>query len=150
MRYLLLIFLVVVSCGTPHSNRERLRKTVTKFYEDLRWKRFDSAAQHIPEDKQDTFLQHCLDTEDDLAIDNLEIRSVTLDDKHKTAQVMLQAEYILLPSTVVQKRRLSQRWKKKSGAWYLEDDLKEFFGLIAAAYRPEQPLKQLTDPTKER
>jgi len=150
MRYLLMIFLTLVSCATPYSNRKNLRQTVAAFYDDLRWKRFDNAAQRLPEEKQETFLQYCLDTENDLSIDSLEIRSIILHNKNQTAQVILQAEYTLLPSTVVQKRRLAQRWKRDGNAWYLEDDLTDFFGLIAAAYRPEQSLKQLTDPAKER
>ena len=112
---------VIFACAAQSSQQDTLREVVTQFNENLRWKRFDDAAKVMPQAEQAAFLQRSLADEELLAIHQLEIRALALDTSKEspTAEVKVLVEYNLLPSTVVKKKLVTEKWEQRGRAWFI-------------------------------
>ena len=133
MRLLLQVLFAVTLLGALNScastaKGKALEASVKGFNENLRWKRFSGAATFVPSQDRNQFMEHYLSIEKDLFIQSLEITNVfvhTATPKEspekplKTAQVLVMAEYYVLPSTVVQRRPVTQEWHFKDGVWQM-------------------------------
>ena len=128
-----ILCLLAILCG-PHLTScassgagESLRDSVSAYNQNLRWKRFTSAASFIPKETRAEFLERYLDVEDDLHIQSMEVRNVTsyTKDGNPQADVVLVAEAYLLPSTVVEKLTIIQHWAHLDGAWVLKESSRE-------------------------
>ena len=121
-------------CATA-ANGKALQASVKGFNENLRWKRFTGAATFAPSKKRNKFIAHYLGLEKDLFIQNLEIRNVhlvkpTTEDSAKEAirkaQVLVMAEYYILPSTVVKRQPVTQEWEFRNGIWQMVESNFDF------------------------
>ena len=65
----------------------------------------------------------------------MEVRNVTsyTKDGNQVADVILVAEAYLLPSTVVEKVTIVQRWARVDGAWLLEESSRELVPEISSS-----------------
>ena len=101
-----------------------------KAYNELvRWKKYDSAgAFRTPEDRT-AFMVRYLAVEDDLNVESMEIRSVVWPpvtaEQPIAAEVVIVASAYLLPSTVVEKVIIQQRWEFRDGRWMIVESDKE-------------------------
>ena len=122
----LLLALMLAACAT-HSGANTLRESVNTYNQNLRWKRFANAAHYVPADQRAEFLQRYLQAEDDLFIQSMEVRNVSsyAVEGEQRADVVLVAEAYLLPSTVVEKITIVQKWHQVDGAWILEESSRE-------------------------
>lgn len=127
-------------CKTTASPLE-LKTSVKGFNENLRWERFDAAATFLPPAERSAFVRHYLELQEDLSIQSLEVRNVQLNEQQDIprAQVLVQAEYYLLPSTVVHQQTLTQEWEFNQGVWQLADP----------GFRPRQPQKSHNPPAPD-
>ena len=103
-----------------------LKASITGFNADLRWKRFNGAANFLPAEERSQFLEHYLSLEKDLFIQSLEVKNVDfqqtqlpsdLENSIEQAQVLVMAEYYILPSTVVKRQPVTQNWEYRNGSW---------------------------------
>lgn len=139
----LLLFALIThlgGCQTTASPLE-LKTSVKGFNENLRWERFDAAATFLPPAERSAFVRHYLELQEDLSIQNLEVRNVQLNEQEETprAQVLILAEYYLLPSTVVHRQTLTQEWEFKQGVWQLVDP----------GFHPQLPQKNQNSPAPD-
>ena len=109
----------LVMCST--SANETLQSAVESYNAHLRWKRFSHAANYQPSDRRALFLQRYVASEDDLHIQSIEVQGVQIleDQPVPTADITAVAERYLLPSTVVEKVVMTQRWELRNGAWII-------------------------------
>src|SRR5688572_10632885 len=118
MRTVWLVLLVLAACSA-RSPKQDLDLAVQRYNDSLRWKRFSEAASYLPEELQADFLSQRLEDEDRLHIDLLEIRAVSVvpNAEIPTYEVTLRAEAYVLPSTVVERLVVRQRWERQGDAW---------------------------------
>ena len=130
----ILIGPLLVSCASTNAG-ETLQESVSAYNQNLRWKRFNNASRFVPAESRAKFLERYLTAEDDLHIQSMEVRNVTsyTKDGNRVADVVLVAEAYLLPSTVVEKMTIVQRWAHVDGAWLLEESSRELVPEISSA-----------------
>ena len=139
----LLLFSLIThlgGCQTTASPLE-LKTSVKGFNENLRWERFDAAATFLPPAERSAFVRHYLELQEDLSIQNLEVRNVQLHEQEEIprAQVLILAEYYLLPSTVVHRQTLTQEWEFQQGVWLL----------VNPGFHPQLPQKKQNPATQD-
>ena len=119
-RTALCLALAVAGCAasTPDAT---LDAAVETYNESLRWKRFDNAAAFLPAADQAEFLQRYTEAEDDLHIDAIEVRGARFDPNHEppAATVTVVASAYRLPSTILRKVVITQRWELGAAGWTL-------------------------------
>jgi len=136
-RLLLLFFLafgsLLSSCASSGAG-ETLQASVSAYNQNLRWKRFTNASRFVPAEARAKFLERYLSAEDDLHIQSMEVRDVTpyTKDGAQLADVVLVAEAYLLPSTIVEKLTIVQRWAHVDGTWLLENSSRELVPEISS------------------
>jgi hypothetical protein len=122
-RWRLAVALVTLgcSCATSGGQSGSLDMAVHFYNEGLRWKRFAQAAQYVEETSRPDFLSRYLGSEDDLHIESLEVRAVNplSEAAVPTFLVTVAAESYRLPSTVLEKVIMVQRWEQRGEAWLL-------------------------------
>jgi hypothetical protein len=119
LRLLLVASLSLSACAAPGSGDMDLSRSVSMYNDALRWKRFEQAAAFIPADARAAFLERYLATEDRLQIESLEVRSVVSipEQDVPTFDVVVVASAYLLPSNVVERITLIERWQQRGGVW---------------------------------
>jgi len=112
--------LILPACTAPETS-QHLRASVQEYNQNLRWKRFSSAASYLIPDERAGFLKRYLAAEDDLHIQSIEVRGVSpaQSNDRKGADVTVVAESYLLPSTVVRRTTILQHWEQIGGTWRL-------------------------------
>tara|TARA_Y100001934_G_scaffold274321_1_gene366318 strand:+ start:130 stop:570 length:441 start_codon:yes stop_codon:yes gene_type:complete len=122
------LLLPISGCSSAGTAGQTLKASVAGFNKSLRWKKFNGAASFLPAAERSEFLKHYLGLEKDLFIQSLEIRSVQFQDSSRNskpeqtsqqAQVLVMAEYYILPSTVVKRRPVMQSWELRNGNWQM-------------------------------
>ena len=137
MRFFILVSLLLgpllASCASTNTG-ESLQESVSAYNQSLRWKRFTTASRFVPAESRAQFLERYLGAEDDLHIQSMEVRNVTsfTKDGNQVADVVLVAEAYLLPSTVVEKMTIVQRWAHIDGSWILEKSSRELVPEISS------------------
>ena len=124
----------LVSCASTNAG-ESLQASVSAYNQNLRWKRFTNASQFVPAESRAKFLERYLNAEDDLHIQSMEVRNVTpyTKDGNRLADVVLVAQAYILPSTVVEKLTIVQRWAHVDGSWLLEESSRELVPEISSS-----------------
>ena len=110
-----------MSCATATSSKA-LQLAVQEFNQNLRWKRFHEAAILVAQDKRQEFIQHYLTIENDLFIQNLTVKNVEAkpgSPSNQAVNVLVVAEYYLLPSTIVRRQQITQEWAFQAGSWQM-------------------------------
>ncbi|MEO1172987.1 MAG: hypothetical protein AAFX94_13200 [Myxococcota bacterium] len=124
------VFVVMLTCacaGGAHKGKG-LRVAVDSYHDSLRWKRLTAASRFRTADQRSEFLAKYLAVEEDLSIDSIEVRDVSFvpDSDPLAANVVLTAETYLLPSTVLKKHVITERWEQYGDAWRLVETSHEF------------------------
>ena len=133
---------LLTGCAAGQSSREDLHPALTTYHNLLRWKQFDGAARFRHQDDQSAFLARYLRAEDDLSIESLEVRSVHWNPIGGIpgADVTVVGQAYLLPSTVLQKVVIQERWEVVNDRWVLMHSDKEL--LADPVLDSPAPLKQ--------
>lgn len=126
------------SASTSGSDElESLRRSVTAYNEAYRWKNFERAASFLPEDLRLAFIAAYEEDAKSLHIEGYKILQVKMLSE-EAANVQIRVTYLMLPSVVVQNRRLTQHWHKVGDAWVLEVEDNSIRDLEPGA-RPDNP-----------
>ncbi len=137
MQRLIALLVLVLSAGCASTNAEEpLQVAVNRYNDNLRWKRFAEAASYLLPEARRTFLARYLATETDLNIDSLEVRSVAeIPAAVPTYEVTVVAEAYVLPSTVLSRVIMTQRWELGEAGWQLVGSDRELAPLLAQGER---------------
>jgi hypothetical protein len=129
-------------CGGVQARREELGRALSAYHEFMRWKRFDQAAMFHPPELQSAFVARYAAVEDDLHIESMEMRSIAfapeVEGQPPAAEIVVVAQAYLLPSTVLEKIVLQQRWENREGRWVMVQSSREL--------APELPAAPALDP----
>ena len=111
--------LLGLGCATTRPSVATLKESIENFNDHLRWKRFSQAAGYLLPGEKADFLARYLEFEDDLSVENINIRDVSMlaGVSVPTAVVTVTAESYLLPSTVLEKQVITQRWEHIDKTW---------------------------------
>ena len=113
----------VAGCATTSGgdDLESLRRSVKAYNEAYRWKNFERASAYLPEDLRMSFLAAYEEDEKSLHIEGYQVMQVRMVDE-RAADVEIRVTYMMLPSVVVQNRRMTQHWHRIGGRWTLETE----------------------------
>lgn len=116
------------ACAGTARKGQGLRVAVDAYHDGLRWKRLTQASRFLPPKERSEWLARHLAVEEDLNIDSIEVRDVAFlpDSEPLAATVVLTAEAYLLPSTVLRKHVITERWEQHGDAWRLTETSHEF------------------------
>ena len=120
----LLAVLALTACASSSpkadaDDLESLRKAVKAYNEAYRWKNFERAASFLPEDRRLSFVDEHQQDEKSLHIEGYQVLQVQMD-SDVAARVQVRVTFMMLPSVVVQNRRLTQHWHRVNQRWMLE------------------------------
>lgn len=114
-------------CATQSSQRAELGKAVAAYNELMRWKKFD-AASAFRKDAVD-FIARYAAAEDDLSVEHIEVRAISFppveDGDDPVGEVLVMAQAYLLPSTVLEKIFMKQKWTYNGDRWLLDETSRE-------------------------
>ncbi|MEZ4272752.1 MAG: hypothetical protein R3C68_15370 [Myxococcota bacterium] len=124
---ILLLGVTLLACASSSDASGTLHRAVNSYNELMRWKKFEQAAGYIPANKRADFLERYLAVEDDLFVESMEVRGITwvTTEDNPVVDVNVIANAYLLPSTVLEKVVMRQRWEFRNGAWNLANNSRE-------------------------
>ncbi|MEM6274181.1 MAG: hypothetical protein AAF735_02975 [Myxococcota bacterium] len=110
-----------VGCSGSAGEGKHLKAAVDEYHSNLRWKRLNEASRYRAAERRAEFLARYLAVEDDLSIDTIEVRGVTFvpDSQPPAADVVISAEAYLLPSAILEKHVITERWELDGERWLL-------------------------------
>jgi hypothetical protein len=94
------------------------------FSQRLRWQDYQGAARYLPVEARSAFLEQFVGQED-LRFVAVEPVSADMGDQNQHAETLTVLEYYRLPSVVVRKYRLRQKWTFKDGVWQIDSPFPE-------------------------
>ena len=133
----------LTSCATATQQRdslEDLQRSITAYNHAFRWKTYARAAQFLPVDLREPFVSAYEDGASSLQVEECKLSRLDMEAKDR-AKVTVRVRYLMLPSVVVQKRKLIQYWQKISGHWILETE--------ENSIRKIEPVDSVTTEPKE-
>jgi hypothetical protein len=132
MRHSLTFALALAMVGCSHASDEPLDMAVHRYNDSLRWKRFSDAAGYLVPEARQTFLRRYLAAESDLFIDSLEVRGIAeVAAATPTYDVTVVGEAYVLPSTVLSRVVMTQRWELGETGWRLATSDHELAPVVA-------------------
>ncbi len=108
----------LAACAPSASDMD-LQRSVSVYNDSLRWKRFQMAASFVPPAERAAFLDRYLASEERVQIESIEVKSVAAvpGEKAPTYDVFVAASLYTLPSNVLERVVLTERWKLVDGGW---------------------------------
>jgi hypothetical protein len=116
MRALWLLLTLAACAGAAKANDDFMAD-IRSFQEGLRWRKYDVAADFVPAEKREKFLDAHDETDTDLRIDDYELMRVKLNDSHETAQVRVKYTWHLDSVGTVHDTVVDQHWEKQGKMW---------------------------------
>lgn len=133
-RYSIYAILVVFLVGTFGCNRHAHKKTmddgrdlqmrVQSFHTDLRWARYEAAAEVIVPEERQRFLGRYDELGDDFKIANMDMITVKRP-SDKSAIVEMKQESYIEPQMTIKKQTFLELWERREGQWLLVKRLTE-------------------------
>lgn len=113
----------IAGCATARTGdkMEALRKAVDGYNHAFRWKNYEVASGYIPSDLRAQFVSTHEDDEASLHVEEYTVLRVDFETED-AAEVLVRYRFTLLPSVVVQTRKLTQHWHHVAGHWTLETE----------------------------
>ena len=117
----MLLVSTLAACGGTQDNPQRFQRDVTDFHNHLRWGRFDQAEAYMNESTRAEFEGELQQLGAGYQVTEFELRSVTMYDDGKSAQVVVWMQSYRLPSTSVSEETVAETWEynKELGSWEL-------------------------------
>jgi hypothetical protein len=118
-----LMMIGVIGCNhAPHEKTmddgRDLQLRVQSFHTDLRWARYESAAEVIVPEERARFLGRYEELGDDYKIANMDLVTVKRPND-KQAVVEMDQESYKEPQMTVKKQTFMELWEKRDGQWML-------------------------------
>jgi hypothetical protein len=125
--------------GMGYSTADQVTNAAREYNQDVHWGRYDKAAEHIPREDRDRFVERHTALEDNLEIAEFELQNIEIDKKKQTASVRLDYTWSLKTRGILEKTTTKQAWEKRDGQW-----------IMAAETRVKgSPLVLFEEPSKQ-
>jgi hypothetical protein len=119
---LLFPLLILSACAGTHSggqSPEALKKAAQRFFHDVRWRDFASAAAQLVPEKQDAFSRarrHAHDDKD-LSITEYDLEEVKLAPDALSGQAIVSLSWVRIPSVTVESAEIETDFVYQDGQW---------------------------------
>lgn len=100
-----------------------LEQTAHSFHSNLRWGRFEDAAELVHQSYRATFEGEYEERGDDYDIVEMNVRRVEIVEDGFAAVIEVEQDWYQLPSTVVQSERFMERWVWEDDRWWMRERL---------------------------
>lgn len=104
---------------------EQLRHEARDFHSNLRWERYEHAADAVHPAWRNTFEGKYEQRGEDFEIVDMRMKGIELVEEGQVAVVQVDQEWFELPSTVVEDERFVERWVWEGGRWWLRERLRQ-------------------------
>lgn len=111
---MLLMVVLLSSCGVALRPEETMLEARDDFIERLRWQDCNGAGRYLAPEQKEAYLENC-QVDEDLHFVGVQPQSVEFSDDQRKADTVTLLEYYRLPSVVVKKYRLKQEWVYQQG-----------------------------------
>jgi hypothetical protein len=118
----LLPLLALLACAGAQSggqSPDALKKAAQRFFHDIRWKDFASAASQLVPEKQDAFSRarrHAHD-EKDLSITEYDLHEIKLAPDALSGQAIVSLSWVRIPSVTVESAEVETDFVYQDGQW---------------------------------
>jgi hypothetical protein len=123
--------LLLAACATIEPPATKFPATVDNFMQQLRWKDFQGASQHMAEEYREGFLNQFSGLSD-LRITDVRLESTSFREKDQRMETWAVLEYYLLPSISIKTFTFRQEWelrgadRYRSGTWVIVTPFPKF------------------------
>jgi hypothetical protein len=123
-RFLFPAFLLLTGClgGMGYSTADQVLNAAREYNQDVRWGRYDQAADHVPKGERDRFVERRSALEDNLEIADFELVNITIDKKKQTAVARVEYTWTLKDQGIVKKTTTKQAWEKQGMQWVVSKE----------------------------
>ncbi len=123
-RFLFPAFLLLSGClgGMGYSTADQVLNAAREYNQDVRWGRYDQAADHVPKGERDRFVERRSALEDNLEIADFELVNITIDKKKQTAVARVEYTWTLKDQGIVKKTTTKQAWEKQGMQWVVSKE----------------------------
>lgn len=111
---MLLTVVLLSSCSLAVRPGESMLDARDDFIQRLRWQDCNGAGRYLAPEHKEAFLESC-QADEDLRFVGIQPQSVELSADQRNADTVTLLEYYRLPSVVVKKYRLRQKWLYQQG-----------------------------------
>jgi len=106
--------------GCAAQKQDMLMQNVKDFNNNLRWKRYDHAAQYMPADMSEAFTETMEKDDENLSITDFEFKEIVASPDGNSLKVKVKIAWHKKNEGVEKKAVLTQNWKKGgTGTWYM-------------------------------
>lgn len=111
---------LAAACLTPGQRREDTLLRNARFYnDDVRWGRYEKAAEALPAEDAARFLERARFVAEDLVMGDSEVLSVKFGNPSDTAVTEVKVEWYGKRDTTVRSATIEQSWEFRAGRWVL-------------------------------
>ena len=108
--------------GMGYSTLDQVTNAARQYNNDVRWGRYDQAAEHVPAAERQRFIDRHASLEDDLEIADFEMTNVQVDKKKQTGTARVEYTWSLKTRGIVEKTTTRQHWEHRDGEWVLASE----------------------------
>jgi hypothetical protein len=114
-------FLLLSGCiaGMGYSTVDQITNAAREFNNDVRWGRYDQAAEHIPKDQRGRFVERRTALDEELEIAEYELQNIEIDKKKQAAWARVDYTWTLKTRGIVEKTTTKQAWERRDGQWVM-------------------------------
>lgn len=121
---LLLCVSMSAGCAAAQNSADdgqALKASVTEFHRNLRWSRYEFAAQHVDPKFREAFLGRYEELGDDYHLVQLEIKKLemTREEDKPVAMIEVEEKWYREPNMVVKTDRVIERWERIRDGWFM-------------------------------
>ncbi len=98
------------ACAGAQSPADTFQRDLDAYHAHLRWGRFDEAANYLAEDEREEFFGALEQRGEGYQITDFEVKSVTVTEPNKEAQVVVWIQSYRLPSTTMRAETTIETW----------------------------------------
>jgi hypothetical protein len=114
-----LIFAAGCMPGMGYSTVDQVTNAAREYNNDVRWGRYDQAAEHIDREHRDRFVERHTSLDELLEIADFELVNIEVDKKKQTAQARVDYTWTLKNRGIVEKTTTKQAWERHDGSWIM-------------------------------
>ena len=106
---------------------QALKASVTEFHRNLRWSRYEFAAQHVDPKFREAFLGRYEELGEDYHLIQLEIKKLELskDEERPVATIEVEEKWYKEPNMVVKTDRVIERWERIRDGWFMVERIEK-------------------------
>jgi hypothetical protein len=130
LRALLLCVSMCTGCAAAQNSADdgqALKASVMEFHRNLRWSRYEFAAQHVDPKFREAFLGRYEELGDDYHLVQLEIKKLemTREEDKPVATIEVEEKWYREPNMVVKTDRVIERWERIRDGWLIVERMEK-------------------------